>query len=155
MHARTRALRNTMSTFKTSREIQATPDEVFAAFNDRERLARWWGPVGFTNTFNLCEFKPGGRWSYVMHGPEAGHYQNESVFEEIEAGRKVVIRHESNPKYRLVITLTPTSGGTTISWEQTFDSEEIAGRVEKVVIPANEQNLDRLTAEVCRPRSSA
>ncbi len=138
-----------MTTFRTTREIEATPHEVFAAFTDPERLARWWGPAGFTNTFNLCEFKAGGRWSYVMHGPEAGHYQNESVFEEIEPGRRVVIRHKSNPMYRLVITLSPTSKGTNISWEQTFDSDEIASRVKKFVVPANEENLDRLTAEVC------
>lgn len=137
-----------MTTFRTSRDIEVTPDGVFAAFADPDRLARWWGPAGFTNTFNVCEFMAGGRWSYVMHGPEAGHYQNESVFEEIEPGERVVIRHESNPKYRLVITLTPTANGTRVLWEQTFDSEEIARRVEKVVVQANEQNLDRLTAEV-------
>lgn len=144
-----------MTTFRTNRDIEATPDEVFAAFTNPERLARWWGPAGFTNTFNLCDFKPGGRWSYVMHGPEAGHYQNESVFEEIESGKKVVIRHESNPRYRLVITLARTANGTDVLWEQTFDSEEIARRVEKVVVQANEENLDRLMAEVRRSCTSA
>jgi hypothetical protein len=44
-----------MTTFKTSREIPATVEQVFAAISDSERLARWWGPAGFTNTFNVCE----------------------------------------------------------------------------------------------------
>lgn len=48
-----------MTTFNTSREIPATVEEVFAAFSHPERLSRWWGPAGFTNTFNAFEFKKG------------------------------------------------------------------------------------------------
>ena len=32
-----------MTTFKTSRKISATVEQVFAAFQP-ERFARWWGP---------------------------------------------------------------------------------------------------------------
>jgi uncharacterized protein YndB with AHSA1/START domain len=137
-------------TFSTSREIPASPADVFAAFSDAERLARWWGPAGFTNTFEVCEFRPGGRWKFVMHGPEAGHYKNESTFAEIEPGRKVVVQHESSPRYRLVIGLHPTEGGTMVTWDQTFETADMARRVERLVVPANEENLDRLTAEVMR-----
>lgn len=139
-----------MTTFRTSREIPASPEQVFAAFSDPERLARWWGPAGFTNTFNLCEFVPGGRWSFVMHGPERGNYRNESVFEEVEPPTKVVVRHESEPKYRLTITLAQSAGGTTVSWAQAFEKADVAKRIEHIVVPSNEQNLDRLTAEVLR-----
>lgn len=40
-------------TFKTSREIAAWVSDVFAAISAPERLARWWGPAGFTNTFHV------------------------------------------------------------------------------------------------------
>jgi uncharacterized protein YndB with AHSA1/START domain len=144
-----------MTTFRTSRDIPATPDQVFAAFSDPERLARWWGPAGFTNTFAVCEFKPGGRWSYVMHGPDRGNYPNESVFAEIEPARKIVVQHESKPRYQLTITLAPAVGGTTVSWAQTFEDAEVASRIEHIVVPANEQNLDRLTTEVLRVSSGS
>jgi len=62
--------------------------------------------------------------------------------------QKVVIRHTSQPLYRLTIELTPTAGGTSVSWSQEFDDAEVAKRIEKIVVPANEQNLDKLTAEV-------
>jgi uncharacterized protein YndB with AHSA1/START domain len=137
-----------MSTFRTSRDIPASPDRVFAAFSDPQRLARWWGPAGFTNSFNVCEFKAGGRWSFVMHGPDGGSYPNESVFAEIEPATKVVVQHVSKPKYRLTITLTPSAGGTTVSWAQAFECAEVASRIEHIVVPANEQNLDRLLVEV-------
>lgn len=139
-----------MTTFRTSRDIPASPGQVFAAFSDPQRLARWWGPAGFTNTFNVCEFKSGGRWSFVMHGPDGGNYPNESVFAEVEPSKKVVVQHESKPKFRLTITLAPAAGGTTVSWAQTLENAEIAGRIEHIVVPANEQNLDRLSSEVLR-----
>ena len=137
-----------MTTFNTSREIPAAVNEVYAAFSDAERLARWWGPAGFTNTFNICEFETGGRWSYVMHSPHGGSPANESVFELIEPLKKVVIGHVSEPKYCLTIDLTPTSAGTLVSWSQEFENPEVAARIKKIVIPANEQNLDPLAAEV-------
>ncbi|HKI05712.1 MAG TPA: SRPBCC family protein [Thermoanaerobaculia bacterium] len=139
-----------MTTFRTSREIPASPDQVFAAFSDPQRLARWWGPAGFTNTFNVCELKSGGRWSFVMHGPDGKNYPNESVFAEVEPPRKVVVQHASEPKYLLTITLAPSAGGTTVSWAQAFESAEMASRIERIVVPANEQNLDRLSSEVLR-----
>ncbi len=137
-----------MITFNTSREIPATVEQVFAAMSAPERLARWWGPAGFTNTFQVCEFWPGGKWLLVMHGPNGQDYPNESVFAEIEAPRKMVVQHVSEPKFRLTIELAATNGGTMVSWAQAFENDEVARRVEHIVVPANEQNLDRLTAEV-------
>lgn len=143
-----------MTTFGTSREIAATPEQIFAAFSDTKRLARWWGPAGFTNTFSLCEFKKGGRWVYVMHGPDGRDYPNESVFAEI-APSKIVIEHVSQPKYRLTIGLASSPAGTVVSWHQVFESPDIIrSRMEPIIAPANEQNLDRLTAEVLRERAA-
>ena len=138
-----------MTAFNTSREIPATPEQIFAAFSRPERLARWWGPAGFTNTFSVCEFKSGGRWSYIMHGPDGRDYPNESVFAEIESPSKIVVQHVSQPKYRLTIVLAASGAGTAVSWSQVFESPDvIRSRMEPVIAPANEQNLDRLTAEV-------
>lgn len=139
-----------MTAFKTSREIAATVDQVFAAIRAPERLARWWGPAGFTNTFQACDVRTGGRWVFTMHGPDGKSYPNESVFAEIDAPKKVVIDHVSEPKFRLTIELAPGAKGTLVSWAQAFESRETAERVKSIVIPANEQNLDRLTAEVAR-----
>lgn len=142
-----------MTPFTTSREIPATAEEVFAALQQPERLARWWGPAGFTNTFSVCEFTPGGRWSFVMHGPDGRNYANEAVFAEIEAPRKVVVQHVSEPKFVLTIILSASASGTLVSWSQQFESADVARAVEAIVVPANEQNLDRWTAEVLSRRS--
>jgi len=139
-----------MRTFSTSREIPATPEQVFAAISHPERLSRWWGPAGFTNTFSVCEFKNGGRWSFVMHGPNGANYPNENVFAEIEPPTKVVVQHASLPRYRLTIGLAPSAIGTVVTWSQAFEDSEVAATIEHIVVPANEQNLDRLLAEVLR-----
>lgn len=108
------------------------------------------GPAGFTNTFSVCEFRNGGRWVFVMHGPDGHDHPNESRFADIEAGRQVVIEHLNAPLFRLGIVLTATATGTRVSWSQAFDDAEVARRIEHVVVPSNEQNLDRLSAEVLR-----
>jgi uncharacterized protein YndB with AHSA1/START domain len=138
-----------MTTFKTSREIPATVEQVFAVFSP-ERLSRWWGPAGFINTFDVCEFKNGGRWSFIMHGPNGANYQNECIFAVIQAPKKIVVQHVSEPKFRLTIGLTPVATGTAVTWLQIFENPEVAARLVHIVIPANEQNLDRLLAEVLR-----
>jgi uncharacterized protein YndB with AHSA1/START domain len=137
-----------MTTFSTSREIPATVEQVFAAISQPERLARWWGPAGFTNTFSVCEFKQGGRWSFIMHGPNGANYPNECVFAEIESPGKVVIQHVSEPEFRLSIELATSAVGTRVAWSQAFENPELAKRIEPIVVPANEQNLERLSREV-------
>jgi uncharacterized protein YndB with AHSA1/START domain len=137
------------TTFTTSREIPAAVEQVFAAFSP-QRLARWWGPAGFTNTFHVCEFKNNGRWSLTMHGPDGRDYPSENMFAEVEPLRKVVVQHDSNPKYRLTIDLVPSAKGTVVSWSQAFENSKVAKGIEHIVVPANEQNLERLSDEVLR-----
>lgn len=132
-------------TLSTSRTLPFTPDAVYGAFAAPEVLASWWGPDGFTNTFNVFEFEVGGRWKFVMHGPDGKDYANESVFTALEPGRRVVIRHDCAPYFTLTVRLTPVADGTHLTWDQVFDDAATARAVQQIVGPANEQNLDRLT----------
>jgi carbon monoxide dehydrogenase subunit G len=137
-----------MTTFQTTREIAACPADVFAAIAAPERLARWWGPEGFCNTFDICEFRPGGMWQFTMHGPNGASYPNTSQFVEIDAPHKVVIDHTCMPFFRLTVELAAHGNATRVSWVQVFEDANVAAAVAHIVVPANEQNLDRLAAEV-------
>ena len=137
-----------MHTVQTSRQIPASPEAVFAAMADPQRLARWWGPDGFSNSFEKCDFRPGGKWKFTMHGPDGASYPNESVFFAIEAGRKVVIDHVCQPFFRLTVELQPSGLGTKVHWTQVFADAAVAVAVAHIVEPANDQNLARLAAEV-------
>lgn len=130
------------------RLLAARPPEVFAAMRDPTRVARWWGPAGFTNTTQLFEFKPGGRWLLTMHGPDGKDYPNESRFTRIVADQVFEIEHLNGHHFLLTIALVPMHGGTEVRWRQTFDTVEHYQRMAEFVASANEQNLDRLSAEV-------
>ena len=128
----------------TERWLSADPRTIFAAFEQPDLLARWWGPSGFTSTFERFEFTPGGRWVFVMHGPNGASYPNESVFREIEPDARIVIEHVVKPWYRLTVTLTPDGDGTRLAWVQQFESPDVAAKMRRITDTANEQNLDRL-----------
>ena len=131
-------------TFHSHRVLPHAPELVFEAFARPEVLARWWGPSGFTNTFEVFEFRPGGHWKYVMHGPRNANFRNESVFLTVDAPSTLVIHHVSPPRYTLTVSLAAHAGGTAISWAQEFEDPAVAARIRHIVEPANEQNLDRL-----------
>jgi uncharacterized protein YndB with AHSA1/START domain len=136
---------------QTSRELPAPPSSVFAAFADGARLALWWGPSGFTSTFKAFDFSPGGEWSFTMHGPDGKDYANEIVVVEVEVPTRIVLHHVSGPRYLLTMTLDSTAdGGTLVGWNQDFENADVGGRLEPIVVPANEELLDCLSAEVLR-----
>jgi uncharacterized protein YndB with AHSA1/START domain len=102
----------------------------------------------------VFEFRVGGRWKFVMHGPNGSHHPNESVFLEpnesvfleLKAPSAVIVHHVSPPRYVLRVTLATCAGGTAIEWAQEFEDGAIADRIRHIVEPANEQNLNRLQA---------
>jgi len=134
----------------TARVVAASPEQVYAAFVSPERLARWWGPNGFRSTFQVFEPRPGGTWRFVMHGPTGVDYPNDSVFETLLPGERVVIRHHSAPRFTLVVALAAEGAGTRLSWRQTFDSASECEALRGLAVPANEENLDRLELELTR-----
>jgi uncharacterized protein YndB with AHSA1/START domain len=119
---------------------------VFSAFTDDRRLARWWGPSGFTNTFHEFDLRPGGRWRFTMQGPDGARYENESQFLEISAPRRIVFRHLSKPEFRMTITLADEPTGTRVTWRMEFATPEECAQVGRDAVTANEQNFDRLAA---------
>ncbi len=137
---------NPNAAVSTERVLSAKPRKVFAAFEQPDQLAQWWGPKDFTNTFEQFEFKPGGRWVFVMHGPNGANYPNESVFREIQPDTKIVIEHVVKPWYKLTVALTSRGDQTHLAWVQEFESPEVAAKMRSLSGTANEQVLDRLQA---------
>lgn len=135
--------------------VPATPSEVFAAMRDPDRVARWWGPAGFTNTIHQFEFKPGGTWRLTMRGPDGTDYPNESRFTRIVTNQLFEIEHLTGHHFLLTIELVPMDAGTEARWRQTFDTVKEFQRIAEFVASANAQNLKRLATEVERGKSAA
>lgn len=138
-----------------SRFIAATPAQVFAAISDPARVARWWGPDGFTNTIHQFDFQADGTWLLTMHGPDGQDYPNESHFTRIVPSELVEIEHLSGHHFILSIALRPFEQGTQVHWRQIFDTVAHYEQIAQFVAGANEQNLQRLAAEVSRSNDAA
>ena len=133
-----------VASLQTQRTIPYTPDAVYAAFSDPDRLARWWGPDDFTNTFEIFEFRTGGNWKYLMHGPDGHDYPNKCVFRDLVAGERLVIEHVSALRFTLPVSLLPAGNRTRVLWVQEFEDPQVAEAVRHIAGPANQQNLVRL-----------
>jgi len=135
--------------FVHSRLIEAPRAAVFDAIAQPHRLARWWGPNGFTSSVESFDFRPGGHWRFVMHAPTGQNFPNENVFLEIVAPERVVIDHPSDTHhFVLTIQLDDEGPHTCVHWRQRFDDAEHAREIAGIVAEANEQNLSRLADEL-------
>lgn len=132
----------------SNRVLDVSPAEAFAAFRDPELLARWWGPAGFTNTFQVFDFRPGGTWEFIMHGPDGADYPNKNVFLEIVEPERIVFEHVFPPVFQMTITFErlAQAGKTRFGFRMLFESAEVCEKLRGICVPANEQNFDRLEA---------
>jgi uncharacterized protein YndB with AHSA1/START domain len=125
------------------RRVNAPRSLVYRAWTEPELLAQWWGPNGFTNTFHTFDLRPGGVWEFTMHGPNGADFPNRSVFQEIGLER-IVLQHESSPRFILTATFEDIGGATEITFQQTFETKADYDKLKPICEEANEQNLDRL-----------
>jgi uncharacterized protein YndB with AHSA1/START domain len=66
---------------------------VWTAWTDPRHLAQWWGPDGFTTTTSAFDFRVGGVWRFVMHGPDGRDYENRITFDEIVRPERIAYHH--------------------------------------------------------------
>ena len=128
----------------TTRVFDAPRALVFKAWTDPDQLKLWWGPRGFTNTFESFDFKPGGLWKYVMHGPAGRDFQNEMRFVEIVEPERIVLEHLSVPQFTLTAIFDELGSRTKLSFRQLFATPELFDGVKRYAMPGNEENLDKL-----------
>jgi uncharacterized protein YndB with AHSA1/START domain len=74
----------TTQVLEIERSLPATPTAVFGAFSDPDRLARWWGPKGFT--IPSLEFDPrvGQGYRIEMQPPEGEPFYLAGEFREVD-----------------------------------------------------------------------
>lgn len=128
----------------TTRLLNATPAAVYQAFANPDKLRLWWGPDGFTNTFNVFDFSNGGSWEFTMHGPDGTDYFNQSRFLEVIPNKKVVVEHLNAPHFIGDYSFDEEDGKTRLNWSMYLDTPEMKESVLNRVGDANEQNVNRL-----------
>ncbi|MBL7718144.1 MAG: SRPBCC domain-containing protein [Flavipsychrobacter sp.] len=130
----------------STRIFETTPERVFRAWSDPEQLKDWWGPKDFTNTFEIFDFRPGGTWKFVMHGPGGeGNYKNEVIFEIIDEPRLIMWNRVTQPYFRVLTTFESTEDGNTLlTFRMQFADKETCDKIRPFAPEKNEENFDRL-----------
>jgi uncharacterized protein YndB with AHSA1/START domain len=138
----------------SSRVVNFSIETVYNAWADPNHLKNWWGPKDFTNTFNEFDFRPGGKWSFIMHGPDRGNYPNECEFIKIEKPTLIAWQRFSKPIFQVVTTFEKVSNNTTkIVFRMIFNSAEECNKVKRFAVDKNEENFDRLEIELAKMTS--
>jgi uncharacterized protein YndB with AHSA1/START domain len=89
----------------------------------------------WTDPNHSHDFRPGGVWRFVMHGPDGRDYQNRITYDEIVPPERIVYRHGGgNDVEPVQFTQTVTfedlgNNQTLLTWHGKFPSAEERARV--------------------------
>jgi uncharacterized protein YndB with AHSA1/START domain len=133
----------------SSRIFSFNCDLVFLAWEKPEHLKNWWGPAGFTNTFHEFDFRVGGKWKFVMHGPDKGNYINEVEFIRIDRPTMIAWKRHSKPLFQIVALFEKiTENQTRLVFKMLFETAEECQKLRPFVVDKNEENFDKLEIEL-------
>ena len=122
-----------------SRIFNAKREQLFRAWADPNHLKNWWGPAGFTNTFNEFDFRVGGKWSFIMHGPYKGNYVNECEFIEIDEPSMIAWKRYSKPLFQVVALFEEIAPDKTkLIFKMLFDTAQECAILKPCVVNKNE-----------------
>jgi len=117
-----------------TRVFDAPRTLVFSAWTEPRHLAHWWGPDGFSISTHSFDFRPGGVWRFVMHGPDGRDYENRVTFDEIAPPDHIAYHHGGGDdvepvQFRTLVTFEDLGGKTKLTLRATFPSAEERERV--------------------------
>jgi uncharacterized protein YndB with AHSA1/START domain len=139
-----------------SRSIEGPVRLVFLAYTSAAHVAEWWGPDGFSITTHSFDFRVGGTWEFIMHGPDGTDYPNWIEWREIVPEERIVMLHGAragDPEAFLSTVSFVEQGSTTlVTLRAEFPTK---ARRDEVVerfgaIEGGRQTLGRLAAFVAR-----
>jgi len=133
----------------STRIVNFPISKVYKAWTDPVHLKNWWGPAGFTNTFNEFDLRIGGKWRFIMHGPDKGNYANECEFTHIEEPTLIAWKRHSKPLFLVRAEFEEVATEQTkIVFKMIFDSPQECNKLKPFVVDKNEENFDRLEIEL-------
>jgi uncharacterized protein YndB with AHSA1/START domain len=135
------------------RLLNAPVRAVWDAWTDPAQAAQWWGPRGFTLTTHGKDLRPGGHWTYTMHGPDGVDWPNKTIYHEVEECAKLVYDHGGHddrpPLFHVVVLFSEVNGKTKMDMTMTFKSTEDMDAIRKHIKKAGgEGTWDRLAEYV-------
>ncbi len=154
--------------FTTVRVFDAPRELVYQAWTVAQRLARWWGPKGFTNPVVEVDLRPGGAHRIVMRGPDGTDYPMKGFYREVVHNERLVLTNDLSeqpeswhdivhpgrdkskgpPHYGSIETVTFEDAGpgkTRVTLQMVFETAEERERLEKTGMAGGwAQSFERL-----------
>lgn len=145
---------------RISRVYDAPVALVWDAWTDPAKVAQWWGPRGFTLTTHSKDLRPGGHWSYTMHGPDGTDYENRTLYHEVEPLTRLVYDHGGSddrpPLFRVTATFTEIEGRTHLELRFALATPEAAEQTRQFIKKAGgEATWDRLAEYLAETSTGA
>lgn len=111
-----------------SRRLNATPEQVYAAWTEPKQLICWFGPENINAiTHAETDVRVGGRFRVIMEDDKGEIHNVNGVYREVVANERLKFTWSwiTTPERESVVTVTfaPSAGGTmlTLLHEQLFD----------------------------------
>jgi uncharacterized protein YndB with AHSA1/START domain len=143
-----------------TRVFDAPRELVWDAWTDLKHVGNWWGPRGFTTTTHSREFREGGSWRYMMHGPDGRDYPNRVTYLEIERPARLVYNQGGEEDYKDIhfqatVTFEDVGGKTRVTMRSVFPSVAERDRVvrEYGAVQGGIQHLGRLAEHLANSGS--
>lgn len=121
-----------------TRVFDAPRKLVFEAWTDPKHVAQWWGPKGFTTRVTQLDLRPGGKWRYVMIGPDGTEYPATGTFREIVPPERIVTSDEFDEGFEKVMNANLPRGMV-----MTAIFEDLAGKTKLTLRIMHESVADR------------
>jgi uncharacterized protein YndB with AHSA1/START domain len=136
-----------------TRVFDAPRELVFEAMTNPEHVKRWYGPRDTQLTSCEIDLRPGGRFRFVMGGPENTEFAFSGVYQEVERPARVVNTwvFEPYPDSAALETATweEQDGRTTVRLSILFQTpEDYAGWAGSGAFGGWSETLDRLAETI-------
>jgi uncharacterized protein YndB with AHSA1/START domain len=113
------------------RRLKATPAQVFQAWTDPEKIARWFGPAEAVagSVRAQIDVRPGGRYQVNFETQDGERHQVGGVYREVVPDARLVFTWawHSTPERESLVTVTIAGDGDgsllTLHHEQFFDQK--------------------------------
>lgn len=115
--------------------FDVSPDLLFEVWSDPKHLKEWRGPDGFTLSVISFDFRKGGFFEFIMHGPDGQDYKNKIQFLNIVIPRLITYQHvgdgegDEDVNFQSDIVFEKSGNGTNLTMIQIFSSKHELERV--------------------------
>src|SRR5262245_31722991 len=90
MARRSNSARHPSDDLVITADVNATRPVVFEAWTNPRHIAKWWGPLGFSNVRCEIDLRPGGAIRIDLRSPDGTLYPMSGFFQEIIAPEKLI-----------------------------------------------------------------